>query len=213
MTKKFSRIFLIFLVIFVCHIASAQDAKKLAYLKSGVQFNKNSRNNFYFQEVDYAFDILTFKYQRFYKLKDLGKWEFNGIPQLQYQYIRHQLLNKFFVQEFNYGENFLEFRERFMRPKTMSFFAFEIGFQLRREMFRKFHFEFTAGLGAGYIDTETERVAQGFTFLENLSLGFALPVFSKEIYIGFLFNHISNFNTQIPNSGYNTMGWEVGFRF
>ncbi len=213
MTLNFSYINLFFLVIFGVNLSNAQDEPKVSYLKSGIQFNKNSRNNFYFEEVDYAFDINTFKYQRFYKLRDLGRWEFIAIPQLQYQYIRHQLLNKFFVQEFNYGENFLEFRERFMKPKTISFFAFEIGFQLRREIFSALHFEFTAGLGAGYIDTETERVARGFTFLENLSFGLALPLKSNEIYLGFLFNHISNFNTQIPNSGYNSLGWELGFRF
>jgi hypothetical protein len=213
MTLKLSYTILFFLVIFGVNLSDAQVEPKISYLKSGIQFNKNSRNNFYFEEVDYAFDINTLKYQRFYKLRDLGRWEFIAIPQLQYQYIRHQLLNKFFVQEFNYGENFLEFRERFMRPKTISFFAFEIGFQLRREVFSTLHFEFTAGLGAGYIDTETERVARGFTFLENLSFGLALPVKSNEIYLGFLFNHISNFNTQTPNSGYNSLGWEIGFRF
>jgi hypothetical protein len=213
MTIKSSYFILLFVVILGCKTSWAQREHKISFLKSGVQFNKNSRNNFYFEEVDYAFDINTFKYQRFYKLRDLGQWDFIAIPQLQYQYIRHQLLNKFFVQEFNYGENFLEFRERFMTPKTISFFAFEIGFQLRREILSNLHFEITAGLGAGYIDTETERVAKGFTFLENLSFGLAYPISSSEIYLGFLFNHISNFNTQIPNSGYNSLGWELGFRF
>jgi len=210
---KIKNYILIFMAIFFGNSNYAQTEHKITYLKSGFQFNRNSRNNFYFKETDYAFDINTFKYQRFYKLRDLGQWEFIAVPQLQFQNIRHQLLNKFFVQQFNYGEDFLEFRERFMKPKTISFYAFEIGFQLRREVLKTRHFEFTAGLGAGYIDTETERVAQGFTFLENLSFGLALPVSSNEIYLGFLFNHISNFNTQIPNSGYNSMGLEIGFRF
>lgn len=208
-----SKVILIFIFFHFFLNANAQDDKKITFLKSGFQFNKNSRNNFYFQEVDYALDINTFKYQRFYKLKDLGNWDFNAIPQLQYQYIRHRLLNKFFVQDFNYGENFEQFRERFMRPKTISLFAFEVGFQLRRRLLNDLFFEFTAGLGAGYIDTETERLAKGFTFLENLSFGIALPFLSNEAYAGFLFNHISNFNTQNPNSGYNTIGWEIGFRF
>jgi hypothetical protein len=199
----------------VCSISDSfsQENKKIEFLKTGFQFNKTSRDNFYFEEEDYAFDIYVFKFQKFYKLRDLGKWEFIAVPQLQYQYIEHQLLNKFFVQDFNFGENFLEFRNRYLQPKNFSFYAFEIGFQLKRNIFNNFNFEFTAGLGAGYIDLATERLASGFTFLENLSFGLSTPVLSNEIYLGFLFNHISNFNTQDPNSGYNTLGWEIGYRF
>ena len=208
-----SKLLLILLICLFSSFSSAQEEKKIEFLYNGFQLNKLSRSNFYFKELDYAFDIYAFKFQKFYKLRDLGKWEFITVPQVQFQYIEHQLLNKFFVQDFNYGENFLEFRNRYIQPKNFSFYAFEIGFMLRRAVFLNYSFEFNAGLGAGYIDYTTERLARGFTFLENLSFGLSRPLRSNEIYIGFLFNHISNFNTSDPNSGYNSLGWELGYRF
>jgi hypothetical protein len=207
--------FQIFLIIFVFNTfeIKAQKDSKIEFLKNGIQFSRTSRDNFYFEEEDYALDIYVFKFQKYYKLKDLGKWEFKAVPQLQFQYIEHQLLNKFFVQEFNFGENFLEFRNRYLQPKNFSFYAFEIDFQLTRTIFNCLDFEFSAGLGAGYIDYSTERRASGFTFLENLAIGFSVPFGSNEIYAGILFNHVSIFNTYDPNSGYNSLGWAASFRF
>jgi hypothetical protein len=73
-------------------------------------------------------------------------------------------------------------------------------------------FEANFGLGVAYIDKDTERLAQGFTFIENISLGVAYPFKSSEIYIGGQIGHVSNFDFQLPNSGYDTLGFEIGYR-
>ena len=80
---------------------------------------------------------------------------------------------------------------------------------MTRPLYKSLNFEFTAGLGVGYIDFLTERVARGFTFLENLSLGLSNTFTKNEIYLGFVLNHISNFGLKSPNSGYNTLGFEL----
>jgi len=69
------------------------------------------------------------------------------------------------------------------------------------------------GLGAGYISLESERLAKGFTFIENLSLGIVHSIRKSEFFLGATVGHVSNFNLQKPNSGYNIFGFELGYRF
>ncbi|OBY65813.1 hypothetical protein LPB301_08305 [Polaribacter reichenbachii] len=70
-------------------------------------------------------------------------------------------------------------------------------------------------LGFNYIDTRTERIAKGFTFLENFSLGISYETFSDSyLYIGTnLFGHVSNLDFNLPNAGYNILGLEIGYSF
>ncbi|MFY0604237.1 MAG: acyloxyacyl hydrolase [Flavobacteriaceae bacterium] len=81
-------------------------------------------------------------------------------------------------------------------------------------MYKKLHTEITVGLGFAYIDTRTERLAKGFTFIENGSLGISYQTSDKtSIYIGGNIGHVSNFEFQQPNDGYNVLGYEIGFRY
>ena len=69
-------------------------------------------------------------------------------------------------------------------------------------------------LGFSVINTRTERLAKGFTFIENLSLGFLYKTTPKHhFYIGTSFGHVSNLDFQKPNDGYNTLGFDVGYAF
>jgi hypothetical protein len=68
------------------------------------------------------------------------------------------------------------------------------------------------GLGAGYINLESERLAKGFTFIENFSLGLVHTKNTSEFFVATSVGHVSNFNIQKPNSGYNILGFELGYR-
>lgn len=203
----------ILLFVFLVSISYAQEGHKFKHIKTGFQVNRNDRDNFYFNNKDYSFAIFTLKFQSFYEVKKIKNWSFNVILQPQFQYIEHQLLNKFFITPEDFNGDYLEWREKLTQPNNFSFYAFELGFQLTRPLYKTLNFEFTAGLGAGYIDFFTERVASGFTFLENLSFGFSKTFSKNEIYLGFVLNHISNFGFKSPNSGYNTLGFELSYRF
>jgi hypothetical protein len=65
-----------------------------------------------------------------------------------------------------------------------------------------------------YISTETERLAKGFTFIENGTLGFDFQMSSKfsiQFFGGV--GHVSNLNFQNPNSGYNLFNTGFGFQY
>lgn len=200
---------------FLWQINFAQNEKKKAFhfQKFGVQVTHVSQDLWFVDDPDYKLSGFTLKPQWFYHLRDFGNWDFNLVIQPQFQTLKHQLINLYFVQPDDFPNDLTGFRERFIQERTMSFFAFELGFQLKRSLSKNLHFEFTAGLGAGYIDSDTERLALGFTFVENLSFGLAKTFKKSEIYLGFNLNHISNLDIQLPNSGYDMIGWELSYRF
>jgi len=184
------------------------DAKKLK--KVGFLFNSAKQNNFLFSDRDYDYQTNVFKAQFFYSLRKGQKWDVNLIVQPQVQFAKHQLLNPFFINPD--VPNVQELIDRFTQERSISLYQFELGFQLRTKLFDAFYFESTLGLGAGYISKESERLAKGFTFIENFSLGLAYQLKSSEIYLGTNVGHVSNFDTQEPNDGYNILGFEIGYR-
>ena len=70
------------------------------------------------------------------------------------------------------------------------------------------------GLGLATINTRTERLAKGFTFIENASLGLSYNLVETTfLFIGSNIGHVSNLDTQKPNNGYSFVGFEVGISY
>ena len=96
----------------------------------------------------------------------------------------------------------------------MSITAIEFSLEAKKQLFKGFSIFLQAGLGFSYIDTETERLAKGFTFIENGILGFDFQMSSKfsiQFFGGV--GHVSNLNSQLPNSGYNIFNTGFGFQY
>lgn len=206
---------LLFLLVFIniANIQSQEPKKGIFNIKKiGFLYNHANENNFIFDDKDFSYTTKTFKLQAFY---DLGKWktfDFELIIQPQIQVLQHQLLNKYFVLPTE--ENYQEKIDEFTTPKTMHLYAFELGFLVKKEILTKLDFLITLGLGLANIDTRTERLAKGFTFLENASLGLSYNVLEKTfLYLGGNVGHVSNFDTKLPNTGYSFVGFEIGISY
>ena len=201
-----------FLLLFLSFLAIGQEKKERqkSITKVGVLFSKAKQNNILFFDKDYDYKTNVYKFQLFYPIKRGGNWDVNLILQPQYQKAQHQLLNEQFVTPDE--ENFEFLREKFTQKKDISLYALEVGFQLRKTIIKNISFEATLGLGAGYISLESERLAKGFTFIENVSLGLAHKINKSEFFLATTVGHVSNFNIQKPNSGYNIIGFELGYR-
>jgi len=195
-------------------ILSAQETKKgiLNIKKIGFLYNYANEDNIFFDDLDYTYATNTYKLQAFY---DLGTWKSWGIELLiqpQIQTIKHQLTNIQFVLPSE--EDYQNKRTEFTTPKTMHLYAFELGVVLKGELVKNLDFRVTAGLGVATIDTRTERLAKGFTFIENGSLGLSYKTTKKTtLYIGSNIGHVSNLDFKTPNNGYTFLGFEVGITY
>lgn len=204
-------------LIFLCFFCSVltihsqeQQEKPRKLKKVGFLYNRAIESNFLFDDLDYTYKTNLFKFQLFYSLYEGKNWDINLILQPQVHHARHQLQNIQFITPDE--PNYLELRDHLSRVKTISIYAFELGLQLRRKILQQLFFEMNLAAGIAFIDVETERLARGFTFVENFSLGFAYQKRGSEFYAGANLGHVSNFNIQEPNSGYNVLGFEIGYR-
>lgn len=206
--------FLFICLFFNIYLTLCQDKRTsiLKPTKIGVLFNYGTNENFMFDDPDYSYSTKTYKLQAFYKLGNWKNIDFELIVQPQIQSLQHQLLNFFYVTPDQ--ENFEEKTIEFMKPKTMNLYGLEFGFASKLKLTKNIDLQGTISLGFSYIDTRTERLAKGFTFIENFSLGFSRQLFQKSfIYVGGNFGHVSNLNFQKPNDGYNILGLEVGYSY
>lgn len=206
--------FLSFFSLFIVMTSFSQERNKsiLKPYKLGFLYNFSSNENFIFDDVDYTYITNTYKAQVFYKL---GKWKninLELIVQPQVQFLKHQLINEQFITPDQ--ENYLEKRTEFTKVKMMNLYGLEFGFGAKKEITEKLNLQGTISLGLSFIDTRTERLTKGFTFIENFSLGFSYKIVKNSyIYIGTNFGHVSNLNFQKPNDGYNVLGIEIGYSY
>ena len=92
-------------------------------------------------------------------------------------------------------ENYQQKRIEFTSEKTMYLYAFELGFVVKTKLLKKLDLQATIGLGMATISKRTERLAKGFTFIENGSLGLSYQTSNKTfLYLGSNIGHVSNFN-------------------
>lgn len=207
-------------IIFIVYIFSAyftlcqeKNKSKLSPYKVGFLYNNATNENFLNDDPDYNYSTSTFKAQAFYELRNWKNWDIELIVQPQVQFLEHQLINKQFITPDE--ENYLAKRSEFTQKKSMHLYGVEFGFAAKKKVFKKLDLQGTLSLGLNYIDTRSERLAKGFTFIENFSLGLSYNFLeSSYLYVGTnIFGHVSNLNFQKPNNGYNIFGIEIGYSY
>jgi hypothetical protein len=206
--------FIFITLLFVLTSITAQESKKGRFniKKVGLLYNNANEKNFIFNDKDFSYSTNTYKLQAFYNLGTWKSLKFELILQPQIQILEHQLLNKQFVLPSE--ENYQEKRTEFTTPKTMHLYAFELGFVIKKKISRRLDYLIKMGLGIAAIDTRTERLAKGFTFIENATLGVSYNFVDKTfLFVGCNIGHVSNLDTQKPNNGYSIVGFEVGIAY
>lgn len=204
-------------MIFVCVITTSfgQKSTKSFFFsptKFGIQFTQGNENNFLFDDTDYFYQSNTIKGQFFYPLTQLGTVAISLVIQPQIQFVQHQLYNEHFVKPEEV--NFVLKRQRFTKLKNLSITGIEFSIEAKQQIYRRFSMYIQIGLGFAYIDKETERLAKGFTFIENGNLGMSYRLNTNTSIR--LFNglgHVSNFDFQRPNSGYNIFNTGVSIQY
>lgn len=210
MLKKIFALF--FLIVSSKGISQEKSKQFLKPYKIGFLYNFESNENFAFDDVDYTFDSKAYKGQFFYKL---GVWKsinFELLVEPQVRFLNHQLINEQFITPDQ--ENYLEKRAEFTTPKKLNLYGFAIGILGQEKIFKNVFLQGSISLGIATINKRTERLAKGFTFIDDSSLGILFLNSPKhQFFIGGKLGHVSNFNLKKPNSGFNTLGFEISYSF
>lgn len=199
------------IALFLCNSFFVFSQQKKSLVKPttiGIYYGVGNESNFIFDDLDYLYKTQYLKASFNYALS-AKKYTWSLAIQPQVHFLKHQLLNKFFVQPFQ--ENFEENRIIFTKLKSMRLYGLTFEINVRRKILNRTEILAFLAVGPGIINTETERSGKGFTFIENLGIGIRYELLN-EFFIEFKpnFNHVSNAGLQLPNSGYNVLNLEFG---
>jgi len=189
-------------------VFAQQRVSKLKPDFIGIVYGLGNEHTFLFDDPDYLYKTQYLKASFQYTL-NTKKYHLGIAIQPQVHFLKHQLLNKFFVQSFQ--ENFEENRIIFTKLKSMQLYALTFEINVSRKIFKRLEALAFFGIGPAIIDTQTERLAKGFTFIENLGVGIRYQITNKLFFEAKPnINHVSNARIQLPNSGYNVLNLEIG---
>jgi len=200
------------LIALICwyHVScfSQTKSKKLQPDTIEIYYGFGNEHTFLFNDADYLYKTQYIKASFQYALND-KKNRLSLAIQPQIHFLQHQLLNRFFVRETE--ENFEEDRIRFSKLKQMRLYGLEVELNVRRIVLKKLEISAFFAVGPAIIDTRTERLAKGFTFMETIGFGLHYKL-SQKLFLALrpTFSHVSNARLQLPNSGFNVMNLEAG---
>jgi hypothetical protein len=201
----------LFLIIILCQtIGSLAQEKKLRLKPSNlsVYYGFGKDGNILFDDFKYQHKSKHIKISFDYILND-RTYYLSLAVQPQIQYLKHRLLNMNSMQPSE--ENFEENRIDFTQLNSLKLYALEFEISITRRIFKKTEAKAFVGVGPAYIDSETERLAKGFTFIENLGIAIRYQL-GKQLFIELRphIRHTSNAGIIRPNKGYNTLNMEMG---
>jgi len=202
----------VLLFVFMYFSSFSQNEKKGIFQRVNYGFNYGTghEDNFLFNSKDYSYDVKLYKVQLYYPLHKKNFFSYEVLVQPEINIAQHQLHNVHFVRPEE--PNYLEKRILYAQKRTFNEYVLNIGFLVRKQLLKRVNTYLLLSVGPSYINIESEHLAKGFAFSDNINLGLNFTV-SKHIILDFRsgLRHISNAGLQRPNGGYNTLNLEFGF--
>lgn len=164
-----------------------------------------------FKNKNYTYTNQHLKFQVYYKIKDTKNFKYEFVLQPELNLAKHQLLNLYFVKPDE--PDYLTKREKYTKLKNIKEYILNVGFLVRKPIFKSASIYVLGSIGPMITDTKTERLSKGFAFADVLAIGFTFKVNSVTFDIRPNIRHISNAGLQKTNSGYNTQNIDFGFLF
>jgi hypothetical protein len=164
-----------------------------------------------FKNSNYTYTNQTLKFQLYYRIKESKKFKYEIVLQPELNFATHQLLNLYFVGADE--SDYIAKREKYKRIKDIKEYVLNIGFLVRKPIFKSSSIYLLGSIGPMITDTETERLSKGFAFADVLAIGVAFKVYEVTFDIRPNFRHVSNAGFQKTNSGYTTKNIDVGISF
>lgn len=205
------RIFTLILVLFYFSSFSQKEEKRIVdAINYGFNYGVGHEDNFLFNSKNYSYDVRLYKVQLYYPLKRRNYFSYEILVQPEINIAQHQLHNVHFVRPEE--PNYIEKRALYSQKRTFKEYVLNVGFLVRKQLINSLSTYLLISVGPSYIGIESEHLAKGFAFSDNINFGLNFRI-SKHIILDFRsgLRHISNAGLQRPNAGYNTLNLEFGF--
>ena len=180
----------------------------------GIHVGYATQQAFPFKNKDYTLTqnniLVCLRLQQF----QLGSFKVDVLSELGYYFSKHQLRNKWFTTTSNFDDFPENFQEKMLVKKNIYQLATHLGITLNWFLSSKIAVFGYGSVGPMWTSQETERLAAGFAFSDNIGLGMKLK-YKKNFWISsvLILRHESNANLKFPNSGHNSVGLRLGVMF
>lgn len=189
---------------------TSQDNLQGRFYQIGYNAGYASVDNFIFKDDDYYYEVYLQKIQILYRIKS-GVLDYDFIFQPEINRAQHKLFNPWFA---GHPEQYSALREHLMLHKFINEYIFSCGLIIRTSITEKLNIYGLASIGPGYFDEDSERMAKGIGFSDNLALGINFQFFRRFVLdsrIGF--RHVSNAEIKQPNEGYDALELNLGIAY
>ncbi|UKM64019.1 acyloxyacyl hydrolase [Flavobacteriaceae bacterium GSB9] len=182
------------------------------HIKIGFASGVGSQSRYPFNQSDYTHEILFYKGQINFTLKEKRRWAYELHIEPGFNTIEHQLLNKWFVKEDDY-KNYEEKKELFLKKRSINEYVLNFGFAVRYTIIKNFSSYVIGSVGPMISDKATERLAKGYAFSDVLGLGVSYQIEKWQLGFRYSIRHTSNLDMKYPNSGHNTTNTEFSILY
>lgn len=196
----------------IFHAAITQEAKLPRHW--GIHFGYGTQQTAPFNSLEYTFEQVHMLGQ--FELKSIGYKKFNlqFLAEGGYYCARHQLINKWFTTTEFFKDFPDDFQQNMLEKKYVHQVIFHAAVEITRFITPKTQLFGYAAIGPMWTSKQTERLAKGFAFSDNIGLGLKFKLIKNMWLSSLVFlRHESNANLQFPNSGHNTLGVRMGVVF
>lgn len=204
-----NRLFFLLLLVNLSITLSCQEKNSSYFI--GLNYGQASINNFILNDTDYDYHNSFFKIQVNYLLSRKNKWNYELTIEPSVYFVKHQLLNKFFVTPDI--PNYIELQKLYTQRKHFNEYALNIGILLRYSLFQHLSIYAQGSVGPMISTKDTERLKKGFAFSDILGFGISYQQHRLRFDIRCTLRHNSNLDLAFPNSGHNSAGIETGISF
>lgn len=180
----------------------------------GIQFGYGTQQTQPFHSLNYDFEQGYVVGQILLKKIKIKKVKIDLIAEGSYYLSSHQLINKWFTTTKFFKDFSEDFQQQMLQKKTIHQVGGHLGAEIYHFINPKTQLYGYAALGPMWVSQETERLASGLAFSDNIGLGIKLK-FAEKMWLNstLVIRHESNANLKFPNSGHNTLGVRLGVVF